>query len=40
VLRLAYLTVANAFTVLRLLPLSDRDQDVRILGQGSPDVLC
>ncbi|MEV6957495.1 integrase core domain-containing protein [Streptomyces sp. NPDC051183] len=31
-LRLAYLTVSNAFAVLRLLPLSDRDKDVEILA--------
>ncbi len=30
-LRLAYLTVTNAFAVLRLLPSSDRDKDVEIL---------
>jgi putative transposase len=30
-LRLAYLTVTNAFAVLRLLPLSDRDKDAEIL---------
>ena len=30
-LRLAYLTVANAFAVLRLLPASDRDKDTEIL---------
>jgi transposase len=30
-LRLAYLTVTNTFTVLRLLPMSDRDKDVEIL---------
>ncbi|MGW0808180.1 hypothetical protein [Nonomuraea sp. NPDC002799] len=31
-LRLAYLTVENAFAALRLLPLSDRDKDVEILA--------
>jgi hypothetical protein len=31
-LRLAYLTVANTFAVLRLLPMSDRDKDVEILA--------
>ncbi len=31
-LRLAYLTVTNAFAVLRLLPMSDRDKDVEILA--------
>ncbi len=31
-LRLAYLTVTNAFAVLRLLPSSDRDKDVEILA--------
>jgi transposase len=31
-LRLAYLTVANTFAVLRLLPSSDRDKDVEILA--------
>lgn len=30
-LRLAYLTVANTFAVLRLLPVSDRDKDIEIL---------
>lgn len=30
--RLAYLTVANAFAVLRLLPMSDRDKDAEILA--------
>lgn len=30
-LRLAYLTVANVFAVLRLLPVSDRDKDTEIL---------
>jgi hypothetical protein len=29
--RLAYLTVTNAFTALRLLPMRDRDKDVEIL---------
>jgi putative transposase len=29
--RLAYLTVTNAFAALRLLPMSDRDKDVEIL---------
>ena len=31
-LRLAYLTLANAFVALRLLPMSDRDKDVEILA--------
>jgi hypothetical protein len=31
-LRLAYLTVTNAFAALRLLPVSDRDKDVEILA--------
>lgn len=31
-LRLAYLGMANAFTMLRLLPMSDRDKDVEILA--------
>jgi putative transposase len=31
-LRLAYLGVANAFAVLRLLPMSNRDKDVEILA--------
>lgn len=31
-LRLAYLTVTNAFAVLRLLPMSDRDKDTEILA--------
>ncbi|MEU1036694.1 hypothetical protein ABZ402_50545 [Streptomyces mirabilis] len=30
-LRLAYLAVSNAFAVLRLLPMSDRDKDAEIL---------
>jgi transposase InsO family protein len=30
-LRLAYLTVTNAFSLLRLLPMSDRDKDTEIL---------
>ncbi|MFI9561283.1 integrase core domain-containing protein [Nonomuraea endophytica] len=31
-LRLAYLTVTNAFAALRLLPMTDRDKDVEILA--------
>jgi putative transposase len=31
-LRLAYLTVANTFALLRLLPMSDRDKDAEILA--------
>jgi putative transposase len=31
-LRLAYLTVTNAFAMLRLLPMSDRDKDAEILA--------
>ena len=31
-LRLAYLGVTNAFALLRLLPVSDRDKDVEILA--------
>ncbi|CAG6395275.1 hypothetical protein SCOCK_300084 [Actinacidiphila cocklensis] len=31
-LRLAYLTVTNAFAMLRLLPMSDRDRDTEILA--------
>jgi putative transposase len=31
-LRLAYLTVTNAFAVLRLLPMSDRNKDAEILA--------
>jgi transposase InsO family protein len=31
-LRLAYLSVTNAFALLRLLPMSDRDKDVEILA--------
>nr|WP_237693355.1 integrase core domain-containing protein [Streptomyces sp. SID2888] len=31
-LRLAYLTVTNAFAALRLLPMSDREKDVEILA--------
>ncbi|MGW3174693.1 hypothetical protein [Streptomyces sp. NPDC001153] len=30
-LRLAYLTITNAFAALRLLPMSDRDKDAEIL---------
>jgi hypothetical protein len=30
--RLAYLAVSNAFTVLRLLPMSNRDKDIEILA--------
>ncbi|GGU04797.1 hypothetical protein GCM10010177_75160 [Actinomadura citrea] len=30
-LRLAYLTVASTFTVLRLLPMTDREKDAEIL---------
>jgi putative transposase len=29
--RLAYLAVNNAFTVLRLLPMGDREKDIEIL---------
>jgi putative transposase len=31
-LRLGYLTVSNMFTMLRLLPIGDRDKDVEILA--------
>ncbi|GAA4260329.1 hypothetical protein [Dactylosporangium darangshiense] len=31
-LRLAYLAVTNAFAMLRLLPMSDRDKEVEILA--------
>jgi len=31
-LRLAYLGVTNAFAMLHLLPMSDRDKDVEILA--------
>lgn len=31
-LRLAYLGMANAFAMLRLLPMSDRDKDMEILA--------
>jgi len=31
-LRLAYLSVTNAFALLRLLPMSDRDKDLEILA--------
>ncbi|GAB3006835.1 integrase [Saccharothrix stipae] len=31
-LRLAYLSVTNAFALLRLLPISDRDKNVEILA--------
>jgi hypothetical protein len=31
-LRLSYLAVSNTFTVLRLLPMGDRDEDVEILA--------
>jgi putative transposase len=30
-LRLAYFAATNAFTLLRLLPMSDRDKDIEIL---------
>jgi hypothetical protein len=30
--RLAYLTVANLFALLRFLPMSDRDKDTEILA--------
>lgn len=30
-MRLAYLTMANTFAVLRLLPMTDRDKDAEIL---------
>jgi hypothetical protein len=35
-LRLAYLTVANAFAVLRLLSANDRDKDTEILVLRHP----
>jgi putative transposase len=35
-LRLAYLTVTNAFAALRLLPVRDRDKDVEILALRHP----
>ena len=31
-LRLAYLVVTNAFAILRLLPMSDRDKEIEILS--------
>jgi hypothetical protein len=31
-LRLAYLVVTNAVTLLRVLPMSDRDKDIEILA--------
>ena len=31
-LRLAYLAVTNTFTLLRLLPLGDREKDIEILA--------
>ena len=31
-LRLAYLTVTNAFAFLRLLPMADREKDIEILA--------
>jgi hypothetical protein len=31
-LRLAYLTMTNTFTMLRLLPVSDQDKDAEILA--------
>ncbi|WP_431921822.1 hypothetical protein [Nonomuraea jabiensis] len=31
-IRLAYLTVTNAFAALRLLPMGDRDKDIEILA--------
>ena len=33
-LRLVYLTATNAFAVLRLLPMGDRDKDAEILALG------
>jgi len=39
-LRLAYLGVTNAFALLPLLPMSDRDKDVEILAlRHQPTVL-
>jgi putative transposase len=35
-LRLAYLGITNAFTVLRLLPGGDRDKDIEILSLCVP----
>ncbi|WP_207928772.1 hypothetical protein [Actinomadura sp. 6K520] len=35
-LRLAYLTVANTFAALRLLPMTDRDKDAEILVPRHP----
>jgi putative transposase len=37
-LRLAYLAVTNAFALLRLLPMSDRDKEVEILALRRPNV--
>ncbi|WP_281399297.1 hypothetical protein [Streptomyces himalayensis] len=31
-LRLAYLAATNAFALLRLVPMSDRDEDIEILA--------
>ncbi|MFC9528984.1 hypothetical protein [Streptomyces sp. NPDC056975] len=31
-LRLAHLSVTNTFTLLRLLPMSERDKDIEILA--------
>jgi hypothetical protein len=39
-LRLAYLTVINAFAVPRLLPMSDRDKDVEILAYATRSPCC
>ncbi|WP_405634746.1 hypothetical protein OHB53_11605 [Streptomyces sp. NBC_00056] len=30
-LRLAYLTMTNTFSLIRLLPMSDRDKEIEIL---------
>ncbi|MEV3985382.1 hypothetical protein [Nonomuraea sp. NPDC049758] len=35
-LRLAYLTVTNTFTALRLLPMGDRDKDIEIRALHHP----
>ncbi|MEU9794560.1 hypothetical protein AB0E27_28740 [Streptomyces sparsogenes] len=37
-LRLAYPGVTNAFALLRLLPMSDRDKDAEILACGGREI--
>jgi hypothetical protein len=35
--RFAYLAVAHAFAVMRLVPMTNREKDVEILGRTSED---